>query len=298
MRCVTSSMRRACRLAPLLRGSSSVRRDFHSQHRTPIIPQVKVTDKMNAPLAPVRVGYLLQRSQVVKHAPHPLETEMSYLLEREHQRYSRHEGVESATHFMNSRGQTMDLLGRHDANQIKANFFGLELYQDAMKVVLQRYTPEPRVTPNDLYNPEELTDRPPARHTLHRKLDDYLYLIVREKASDRWTLPYATRAPKETLRMTVDRAIAEQHAEGLDTYVWSNAPQATVLLPGPEKARLFIYAATYLSGRPRFEGMVPECTDHAWATRSEMLQYREAFVCPELLEAVRDVAVDGLFESL
>lgn len=268
-------------------------RCFHAQHRTPMLPQVHVADPL--PTQRIHVGYLMHRNQIVKHTPHPLEVEMSYLLEREQQRYSRHESTESATAFFANRGQSMDVLNRTDANQIKGNFFGLELYQDAMKVVLQRYTPEQRVTAADAFDPAALTDQPPPRHTLHRKLDDFLYLIVQEAESGLWTVPQTARRNDESLRMSADRAVATHNADGLDCFFWSNAPQATVLLK-EENTRLFIFAATYLSGRPQFDLFEPTLKDHAWVTRQEMVQYADNFKSKELLKALTDISADGTFE--
>lgn len=285
----------------LVRGSAALaavaapHRGFHSQHRTPIVPQVLVAD----PPAPVRVhvGYFLHRSQVVKHTPHPLEIEMSYLLEREHQRYSRHETTESATHFMAGRGQTMDLLNRTEPGLIMGNFFGLELYQDAMRVVMQRYSPERRVTAADLWDPEATTaDGPPPRRTLHRRLDDLLFLIVQEEATGLWTVPHEERADGESLRVAADRAIATHHGDGLDCYVWSNAPQATVPIEDG-MGRLFVYSATYLSGRPRFTDVQPRARDHAWVTRAELRQYAADFKSPQLLQALLDITPDSTFET-
>lgn len=291
MRCAHTAVPVAGMVASATLSSS---RGFHSQHRTPIIPQVQVRDGPTTQR--VYVGYLLHRNQVVKHTPHPLEVEMGYLLEREQHRYSRHESTESATAFFASRGQTMDVQNRADANQIRANFFGLELYQDAMKVVLQRYTPERRVAPADVWQPAALSDVPPPRHTLHRKLDDFLYLIVQEASTGKWTIPHTARRDEESLRMTADRAISTHNSEGLDCYVWSNAPQATVRMT-EDNARLFIYTATYLAGRPAFASFEPTPQDHAWVTRHEMLQYRDSFKSPELLAALRDISTAGTFDA-
>lgn len=259
------------------------------------MPQVPVSDP--PPPLRVRAGYLLHRHPIVKHAPHPLEVEMGYLLDREHQRYSRHEAVDSATTHFTNRGQSIDVLNRTDAAQIRGNFFGLELYQDAMKVVLQRYKPEPRITPLDMWSPANLDDgAPPPRHSLQRKLDDYLYLIVQETSTGRWTIPHTPRADGETMRMAVDRGISSHHADGLDCYLWSNAPQATVLLK-EENTQLFIFSATYLTGRPHFPSVEPTSSNHAWVTRHEMLQYRDRFKCKELLDAILDISVDGVFET-
>nr|CCD11750.1 hypothetical protein, conserved [Trypanosoma congolense IL3000] len=276
----------------------SLGRAFHSQHRTPVLPQIPVAGIKKSHATPlVRVAYLLHRHPVVKPTPHPLETEMAYLLQREHQRYSRHETSESAVHFMAQRGQSIDVLNRTDPRQIQSNFFALELYQDAMRVVLQRYKPEKRVTPHDLWDPTAHSgNSPPVRHTLQRKLDDYLHLIVRNASSGKWTVPQTALCEHETLRMAVDRAIATDNSEGLDCYVWSNAPQATVVDP-TDGARVFIYVATYLSGKPTFSEFKPPARDHAWVTRHEMRQYMDDFLCPELMEALLDIAADSTFES-
>ncbi|KEG06324.1 39S ribosomal protein L46, mitochondrial [Trypanosoma grayi] len=283
---------RLARMPPRVAG-----RSFHAQHRTPILPQLPPEDAAPPSTTRVSVAYLLHRHPVVKHTPHPLETEMGYLLDREHQRYCRHEASESATHFMSQRGLSVDVLNRTDARQIQSNFFGLELYQDAMRVVLQRYKPEKRVTPHDLWNPADLDGAaPPTRHSIHRKLDDYLYLIVQDAATGRWTVPQTPLGERETLRMAVDRAVAKHNSEGLDCYVWSNAPQATVLNAADNK-RLFIYAATYLVGRPKFSDFEPTPKDHAWVSRHEMVQYRQEFETPDLLEALLDISADGTFEG-
>ncbi|KPI83540.1 hypothetical protein ABL78_7425 [Leptomonas seymouri] len=286
---------RSSRLASVaLATAITPRRSFHSQHRTPIIPQVHVADSL--PTQRIHVGYYVHRHQIVKHTPHPLEIEMSYLLDREQQRYSRHESTESATAFFASRGQSMDVLNRTDANQIKGNFFGLELYQDAMKVVLQRYSPERRVTAADRWAPSSLSDQPPRRHSLHRKLDDFLYFVVQEADTGKWTIPNTARKDGESLRMTADRALSSHNAEGLDCFLWSNAPQATVLL-AEENTRLFIYSATYLSGRPQFDLLEPKTQDHAWVTRQELLQYSDSFKSQDILNALLDISADGTFES-
>ncbi|CCW61143.1 unnamed protein product [Phytomonas sp. EM1] len=286
-------MRGYCGLSHLRCGVNI--RNFNSQHRTPIIPQIHVRDPK--PLTRVHVGYLIHRNQIVKCTPHPLEIEMSSLLEREHMRYSRHEESESATHFMTSRGQTMDILNRNAPDQIKANFFGLELYQDAMKAVLQRYRPEKRVTAADLWDPTtHETAAPPSRHTLHRKLDDFLYLIVQESSSSKWTIPNTERQSSESLRMTADRALSSNHADGLTCYFWSNAPQATVRVED-DNTQVFIFTATYLAGRPRFENISPPIKDHAWVSRHELLQYGAEFKSSAMLQVLRDITADSTFEN-
>lgn len=277
---------------------------FFSQHRTPVMPQVTVNTPLDANQKLVRVGYLLCRNQVVKHAQHPIETEYSYLLDREHQRYCRHEGSESVTHFLASRGQTMDTLNRTDAGQIAGNFYGLDLYQDAMRVVLQRFQPEKRNTEADFVDPTDpqLNEGPPPRATLQRALDDYLYLIIKEKDTGKWTVPSSLRKEGESLRTAVERTIANQNGETFDAYLWSNAPTAvvrsepgTLTGAGATEELMFLFSATYLSGRPQFESM--GAVDHAWVRRCELPQYLEQGFQHDLFPVLMDVTLDGTFDG-
>jgi len=147
---------------------------LYSQHRTPIIPQAAVDvpkDALNG--ATIRVGYFLARQPLVKAEPHPVEIEMSYMLQREHQRYSRHD-TESYTKYLADKEFSGDSWNRMDSKEIVSNFFGLELYQDAIKGVLGRYKPNPRVTEDDyldLFAEDMKADVPPARYTINRRLE-------------------------------------------------------------------------------------------------------------------------------
>eukprot|EP00758_Cryptobia_borreli_P002216 Tbor_TRINITY_DN2865_c1_g1::TRINITY_DN2865_c1_g1_i1::g.23217::m.23217/K17427/MRPL46; large subunit ribosomal protein L46 len=285
---------------------------FHSQHRTPIIPQSPVPSQPLPGDITVYVGYLLHRSPSVKHDPHPIENEMAFMLEREHKRYARHE-AETATHFMINRQQSVDSWGRQDPNDIVSNFFGLDIYQDALKNVLQRYLPQSRLTKHDfvdLFSDEmqQATNEPPKRHTIDRALDDYLFLIVKDKATGMWSIPSVAREPHETLRMTVDRALHTNHNGAVVSYLWSNAPQGVIRgysngdtrknEEEGKKCLTFIYNATYLSGRPSFDSITPAVVDHAWVTRNELKQYSmTGYVHPDMLEVLRDIAPDAFFDQ-
>jgi large subunit ribosomal protein L46 len=274
-------------------------RKIYNQHRTPIPIQkpIAASAAESLSLEDIRVGYLLHRNPVVRHDPHPLETEQSFMLEREHQRYCRHEGHESAVHFFQSKGQSLDAAGRQDPAQITSNFFSMEMYQDSLKAVADRYKVEPRVTPLDFWDPRAEQDlaEPPARHSLNRRLDDFLLLIVRDVESGKWTVPSEQRTGRETLRMTADRSILGQHGDFFDAFIWSNSPSGVVVTPadGDKKERkLFIYGATYLAGKPRFSDMKPAIKDHAWVTRRELLQYQSWFE-PGLVDVLFDIAPIG-----
>lgn len=301
----------SCALTSLVKG-------FHSQHRTPRLPQLHTKDALPqqsegaspSPLT-LHVGYLLHRHPVVKPTLHPLERSFGFMLEKEHQTYSRHPGVESATHFFRDHASSIDSHQRTDPQAIRRDFYGLESYQDAMQATLQRFTQvPPRVQPTDFTDVaafRSATSRtsPPARHSLQRKLDDYLYFLVRyaddEEANwkGKWGVPFTALRQSETLRMAADRCLQEPHQDQVEAYVWGCGPQGTVMLPSqlPDTQRLFLFSATYLAGRPKFDALHPRIADHAWVSRREMRQYRADFVSDEVLELLLDVSADAYYED-
>lgn len=276
----------------------SLRGLMHSQHRTPVIPQAAVdVPKEALGGLTVKVGYLLARQPLVKSEPHPIESEMAYMLQREHQRYARHD-AESYTRFLGDKEFSGDSWNRMDTKEIASNFFGLELYQDAIKTVLGRFKPNPRVTEDDyvdLFSDDIAKAEPPARYTINRKLDDFLFLIVKEKASGKWTIPNVERDSHETLKTTAQRAIYQHHNGALDTFVWSNAPQA-VLKEEEAKVHTYVYNVAYLSGRPSLE-TIEDYVDHAWVTRNELRQYGGLYAHSDLEQTLLDIAPSGLFET-
>jgi large subunit ribosomal protein L46 len=271
----------------------SLLRCFHHQRDTPVLGQMPIP----ACDFTARIGYLLTRNQVVKHDPHPLEQEFANALEREQARYSRVD-EESASHFFAKQGLSLDAAGRTEPRQIEEEFFVAEEYKEALKATVQRYEVPRRAQAADILNLAELPDdAPPARHTLQRHLNDFLVLIVKDTASGKWTVPSAPRKPKETVRMTLDRSVAEHHGALFSAYAFSNAPQA-VLQPeaAPTLAEpLFIFNATYLAGRPSFEKMEPKVADHAWVRRDELDEYD--FLHAGMGEVLRDIAVSSVFDG-
>lgn len=311
---------------------------FHSQHRTPILPQLHTSEPSEAPdTAPeIFVGYLLHRHPVVKPVLHPVERQLGFLVDRQHQLYSRHPTDPSSVHFFRDRQhQSMDIKQRTDPVEIQRDFFGLEGYQEALQASLQRYVECPsRLKPGDFVPVEAHASSstgspsPPTRHTLQRKLDDYLYLIVRYASHEsgvadndslgkivkqcgwasRWGIPFALRSPRETLKMTAQRCLQEPHQARVDYYLWSNAPQGCLPLMrcsdkkkkekgASEGPSLFLYSATYLAGKPNFKAVQPAIDEHAWVSRREMLQYRDEFASSQLLELLQDVSADAYFET-
>lgn len=55
---------------------------------------------------------------------------------------------------MAKRNETIDIANRNDSKQIKSTFFPLQLYRDAMKATLQRYSPSKCTTVADVANIE------------------------------------------------------------------------------------------------------------------------------------------------
>jgi hypothetical protein len=288
--------------------SRTVPRRFFAQHNVPIVPQGAIIPPVATPA--LRVGYLLCRQPVVQHAPHPLEYELAVAVDREMRRYPRHPGADTATHFMQQRGLSIDVLNRQDVAAIQRDMFGLDAHREAMRTTAERYEPARRLTPADFFDPCDpaLAEQPPKRQTLQRRLDDYLYLIVRGAASGKWTVPARGRQPGHSLRTAVEAAIIADHGGALDAYLFGNAPLAVVAdappgegaaaavasPPAPSGSvppQLFLFTATYLSGRPSFgAAMQPAVADHAWVTRRELADYE--FELPGMFAALRDITTD------
>lgn len=323
---------------------------YHNQHRIPRLPQLHTrdhekcsqttvgSDPVEQTCAPhgIHVGYLLHRHPVVKPTLHPLERSMAFLLEKQHQLYSRHSSSDTACHFFRDRQQqNIDAYQRTDPQDIRRDFFGLEGYQDALKATLQRYQQVPtRLQPADFIDSTSRFTSPqhttlPTRHTLQRKLDDYLYLIVRyaipssvENMSEidasrnesempgKWGIPFTPLRIGETLRMAAERCLQEPHRDNVDYYLWGCGSQGAISFPQTKNTEdeagksfsssvrhLFVHSATYLAGKPDFSRIHPTISDHAWVSRRELLQYRSEFASEQLLELLLDISADAYFET-
>lgn len=267
---------------------SAVRLFFH-QRDTPMLPQMPVEPSDFK----ARIGYFIGRNAIVKHDPHPLETELANIIDRDHSRYARIED-ESVTHFFSRNGISIDVANRSDPKQIQQDLFGIEAYTEALQVTLSRFAPAKRVQPHDFIDPfdESLAAGPPVRQTLNRRMADHLYLIVRDAASQKWSIPFVDRKPAESLRMTLERGLASHHPT-VSTYTFSNCPQA--VLEDSSAGPLYIFTTTYLGGRPNFSAIEPMIDNHAWVTRSELSEYE--FSTEEMLHALRDIAVSNYFDG-
>ncbi len=268
------------------------------------------------------------RQPSVLHSLHPLEQEMGFVLDREHARYCRHQqnsqnpsDAESATAFFSNRGINLDSWNRHDKTAIQRDFFNLDAYREATRVTLERFEPGARTMPADFVDPfaDGLAGGPPVRHSVQRRLDEVLLLIVKQAADGKWTVPArkidrgngaSTAEEGKTsaafsLRTEVESAILEDHKSGLDAFIFGNAPQGVLqwgaAAPGgggaplPRGAprgetghQLFVYVASYLVGRPRFDAAVH--ADHAWVTRKELADYD--FAHPDMFSLLQDISID------
>jgi large subunit ribosomal protein L46 len=290
--------------------SRSPIRSFFAQHNIPVVPQGAISPPFTpAYTKRLLVGYLLCRQPSVQHSLHPLEQELGFVLDREYARYPRHPAADTATHFFKERGIAIDSWNRQDASAVQRDFFNLESSRDATRQTLERYEPAKRVVAADFFDPTALTaDAPPPRHTVQRRLDDFLYLIVKNgpEKGGKWTVPSAERDAKHSLRTAAEINILSDHNKGVDAYLFSNAPQGVLqwkessstsssLEPLPAGAnrdeataqQLFVFCASYISGRPVFANVA----DHAWVTRHELADYE--FDHPDMFSLLRDITTDS-----
>jgi large subunit ribosomal protein L46 len=310
----------------MLRRSTALR--FFSQQTIPVVPQGVLpnagsSEGKKAAAAQCLVGYLLTRQPAVQHSLHPLEQELGFVLDREHQRYCRHQqgqaptDAESANAFFSSRGIALDSWNRHDKTQIQRDFFNLDAQREATKITLDRYEPARRITKADFVDPFDaaLKTGPPPRHSIQRRLDETLLLIVRDGATGKWTVPAREAASSSgfSLRTQVEDAILADHNGALDAYMFGNAPQGVLQwsseaaeaaaegkclprgAPASEATRqMFIYVASYLTGRPNFapvERRLPaNAADHAWVTRRELADYE--YVHDDMYALLSDIVMD------
>eukprot|EP00760_Papus_ankaliazontas_P002051 PhM_4_TR1080/c0_g1_i1/m.94180/K17427/MRPL46; large subunit ribosomal protein L46 len=260
---------------------SFISRSFHSQRDIPILPQQSVYYNGKKK---IHVGYLMMRPQVVRPDPHPLETEGTFMLDQEYQRYSRHE-KEAPASFLKARGANLDNWNR-DEGAVKKNFFNLDLYADSYRTMLSTWTPPPRVTDADF-------DPASPRQTLRRALSDNLFLIANPSnttgdVASGWIVPAIPRKDGESLRMTLERCVFEHHGDGIDYSIISNAPQGVLFRGGDKDAPTYLFVITYLDGKPQTEKIG---TSHAWVTRQEILEY--GFVENEAKDLLYDMTIDG-----
>jgi len=114
--------------------------------------------------------------------------------------------------------------------------------------------------------------------TLDRLYDHRLVLVVREKSTGRWTLPWVQREGEERLRAAAQRSVASSVGEELEAWVMGEFPLSVWLheySPEEQEAkgclgekRLF-FRAEALDGRIRLDR--DSFSDYQWLTRDEVL---------------------------
>lgn len=138
-----------------------------------------------------------------------------------------------------------------------------------------RWQPAPRVTEADTAG---------DRRSLRRRLDQFLFLLVRPRgqADASWTLPQAENAEGETMRQTAERALAEAvQLEGVQPFFVGNAPGGHHA-PG-DSTTLFFHRAQLIAGAPALRQGGP-WGDHVWAAKDELGEYIRDPALVELLQ--------------
>lgn len=147
--------------------------------------------------------------------------------------------------------------------------------------------PGPRITEADLKN---------DLHSLRRKLDKKLFLIVKEKpnatnkepGNSPWRFPEGIRQGDETLRQIAEASLLKETGTKLETYFVGNAPitfHTRELSDNQQKqfkaygAKTFFQYAYFLNGNVTLDSSL---ADYAWVTRDELKDY----LSPSVLEAV------------
>ncbi|CAL1541776.1 unnamed protein product [Lymnaea stagnalis] len=132
--------------------------------------------------------------------------------------------------------------------------------EDKWEAELKLFTPAPRETEADYKN---------DRHSLERKLDKSLYLLVKQniEGKDHWILPQTTWRNGETMRQTAERALSSICGDVKVTFL-GNAPCAFAKFD-PDK--IFFFKAWYREGQ-----VIPNkdfAKDYLWVTRTELSEY-------------------------
>uniref|UniRef100_F6Y8T8 Large ribosomal subunit protein mL46 n=1 Tax=Monodelphis domestica TaxID=13616 RepID=F6Y8T8_MONDO len=213
----------------------------------------------------------LQRPPVISQPLSPLQVEMAELLEQievEKSRYSDHEirALEEAQRLERKKADIYD----SDDDDEKDILLVQDL-EDTWEQKFLQFKPEPRVTEADKKNDQT---------SLHRKLDQNLVLLVKEKLGDQetWMLPYAEWQVGETLRGTAERALATLSQNSVEAKFLGNAPCGYYKFKFPQAfrtensigAKVFFFKALLQSGNL---SQARKKNDHAWVSKEELGDY-------------------------
>ncbi|POI34273.1 hypothetical protein CIB84_001974 [Bambusicola thoracicus] len=136
---------------------------------------------------------------------------------------------------------------------------------------LLQFSPAPRVTDADKKN---------DRTSLNRKLDSNLMLLVKQKIGNQelWLLPQVEWQPGETLRSTVERAMATFLGDHIQAKILGNAPYGIYKYKFPRAirtednvgAKVFFYKA-FLQSSDLSQAELKK--DYLWVTKDELGDY-------------------------
>ena len=157
-----------------------------------------------------------------------------------------------------------------------------------------------RELPNDLVDPEESQFSPASRETpadvsgdartLKRKLDQFLFLVVRDAATNAWGFPRLVN-PEDgatTMRATAKAAMDACVGDSIETFLVGNAPAGhwpeptTPGAAGGEGGTNFYHRAQWLEGDLR---LTEKYSDFKWLTKVPILQREPARACHRRVRA-------------
>ncbi|GFT10469.1 39S ribosomal protein L46, mitochondrial [Nephila pilipes] len=189
-----------------------------------------------------------------------LEVEKSYLSDHE----KRHiEDLKITDKLKKGDLEDMDVVSKQTAQD----------FEDAQLEQFNKYKPSPRQTE---------ADKTDDRHSLQRKLDSSLVLVIKQKLGNdyKWILPQAVHQNGETLRQTVERVLHNLCPDLMKVQFMGNAPVGYYKYKYPKAARengicgakVFFFKAQLLERNPKSLNIKLSDTisDAAWLTHSEL----------------------------
>ncbi|XP_072473930.1 large ribosomal subunit protein mL46 [Notamacropus eugenii] len=228
----------------------------------------------------------LQRPPIVSQPLTPLQVEMAELLQQievEKSRYSDHE-IRALEETRRLERKKADIYDSDDDDE--QNILLAQDLEDTWEQTFLQFKPQPRVTEADQKN---------DRTSLHRKLDQNLVLLVKEKMGDQetWMLPHAEWQDGETLRGTAERALATVSQNSVEAKFLGNAPCGYYKFKYPQAfrtennigAKVFFFKALLRSGDL---SQARKKDDHAWVSKEELGDYLK----PKYLAQVRRFFMD------
>ncbi len=116
---------------------------------------------------------------------------------------------------------------------------------------------------------ETEADQTGDRSTIHRKLAEFLFLVVKDKDGN-WGFPKCEHSEGETMRQTAERSLKDFAGDSLECWVVGNAPQGHYK---EANGTTFYYRGSYLEGELALQGGY---TDHLWLTKEELGEFFDA----------------------